>query len=345
MKNIVSRRTGFYGAFRNRFVGRDVYGRYVGACWALIVVLVVCGGTGCSRDCQDTPNGADLQLTGECVFDSEFPMRVFAVESDKWRVQGLDGEWGIEVNASYIGTTPTEAPLQIPPCIYWEVIPDEDMGPVDLYREMAERGIPGLILMRATDEDFRQVAELTELRALELAGARITDEGLTHLSGMTALRVLGLANTDITDEELSYLSGLRDMRRLDLRWTRISDSGLAHLKGMSELRWLSLIGGDIGDAGLAHLAGITELRTLHLAGTGITDDGLAHLAGLTELRGLNLRGTGITDEGLEYLADLSKLQMLNLQGTLVMGEGLAHLARRVGKLPKAFCPPSKNMVE
>lgn len=255
-----------------------------------------------------------------------------------------------------VGRTPSPLPLKIPACWQWWVnaysaLTGNDCGP--LFREIAEKEIPGLRDFRCEDSNMKDLAGLTKLRflrlpsltdditdaglihlkgltqlqVLELGSRRcVTDAGLAHLKGLTALQVLEVDSRAVTDAGLSHLQALTQLRVLDLGSTAITDAGLVHLRQMGELRQLSLRGYGITDAGLRHLGQLRKLRRLDLSSNWISEEGLAHLSGLNRLQALSVAGRGITDVALAQVRAFANLRALTLRRVRISDTGLAHLA-------------------
>ena len=55
------------------------------------------------------------------------------------------------------------------------------------------------------DAGLRDLAALTQLRALDLTGTNVTDKGLKQLAALTQLQTLDLAQTKVTDVGLREL--------------------------------------------------------------------------------------------------------------------------------------------
>jgi hypothetical protein len=104
-----------------------------------------------------------------------------------------------------------------------------------------------------TDERLRIVAQLKELRFLQLRSTKVTDAGTKHLRGLTLLEGLDLSNTKITDNGLADLTRLENLRSLQLQHTAITDSGLKYLTGLHRLEDLFLQHTSVTDAGIARL--------------------------------------------------------------------------------------------
>ena len=226
----------------------------------------------------------------------------------------------------HVGDTPSVAPLQIPPCWCWLVLPRgpvEDWG--ELAREMSLNKVPALALSSCTDSDLKHLADLKDLRQLGLARTSITDAGLEHLKGLTELETLNLQATNITDVGLTHVKNLIGLRDLNLGGTQITDAGLQQLRALTKLEVLNLVQTRITGAGLAHLKGLTGLHDLWLTNTRVTDAGLEHLKGLTGLRTLQLGGTQVVGQGLVHLQSLTGLEYLGLDRCPVTDANLVHI--------------------
>ena len=177
--------------------------------------------------------------------------------------------------------------------------------------------------------DLTPLAELTNLRVLELTNYDITDltplagltqldelyldritleeapaPNLTPLAGLTNLRTLWISGCFITD--LTPLAGLTKLGLLTLRDNLIED--ITPLAGLTNLFYLTLSRNSIEDS--TSLAGLTNLRTLKLDKNWIDD--ITPLAGLTELESLDLSDNPIAD--ITPLTGLTNLGVLNLSG-------------------------------
>lgn len=204
----------------------------------------------------------------------------------------------------YIGDTPSEIPLKIPPCWLWSVRTSGLMEDYEaLASDMSLNNIPGLALTSCKDSDLKYLANLKDLRVLMIFMSSITDVGLEHLKNLTQLEQLHLVAAQITDDSLTYI------------------------KGMTRLETLNLTGTQITDAGLTDLKSLTGLHELYLSGTQVTDAGLQQITDLKELSLLNLLNTQVTDAGLEYIKGLSKLQSMELGGTQITEAGIQRLKR------------------
>lgn len=130
---------------------------------------------------------------------------------------------------------------------------------------------------QATDDVLRDVASITDVRALDLSGSPgITDDGVMQLAGLARLEYLDLSGTAVTDRALETLRQLPALRTLLLRGTRVSDAGMPALAPCSALTRVELQWTATGDAAIRALAGHEQLR--HFAsGQRITDDGLPAL--------------------------------------------------------------------
>ena len=201
-------------------------------------------------------------------------------------------------------------------------ITDSDMP---LLAQMKDLKRLDLSLTRISDRGLRALKAAPAIEELNLSFAeQITDEGAATVKGWKHLRRLNLRGTKITDATLEFLSGVPSLEWLDIGWAQITDTGLDHLASLTNLRHLAMGGNKLTDTSLQFLRQMPQIEYLDLGGTQRTDSGLWSLqltdagmqaiASVTELRELRLAGTAVTGRGLELLSSLAKLERLNLQG-------------------------------
>ena len=78
---------------------------------------------------------------------------------------------------------------------------------------------------------MKELAQLTNLRWLDLGDTRVTDAGVKELSKLRNLQFLNLPhNADVTDAGLMAIRELVNLERLSLSRTRITDKGLKELR-------------------------------------------------------------------------------------------------------------------
>jgi len=81
-----------------------------------------------------------------------------------------------------------------------------------------------------TDEGLKSIAQMPNLRKLQLEGANITDAGLKHLSGLKNLTDLILNNTKVTDAGMEAVSQIPKLQNLTLFGTKVTETGVGTLK-------------------------------------------------------------------------------------------------------------------
>lgn len=192
-----------------------------------------------------------------------------------------------------------------------------------------------------TDAMLRDVVPLANLTTLKLGGSRgVTDEGVAWLAQMPNLRNLDLSGTSITDAGVAALRALTGLRELSLAWTRTTDAAVAALSGLVHLEHVNLSGTHCGDGAIRAFTGRSRLRHF-LTGQATTDDGLslfheypvfkrwqggdvrmALLSYDTEPNRLVVRGQ-ITDRGVAQLTGLDGLFGLNLDDSALALTGRA----------------------
>lgn len=174
--------------------------------------------------------------------------------------------------------------------------------------------------------------EFTEVESISASTGRFGDAQAKYLADLPNLRDLNLYQSSIGDEGLKHLTGLTNLRWLPMGGTKVTDAGLKVISGMTQLEYVGVRGDNVSDAGLVHLKGLTNLTGLYLGETKVTDAGLKHIAGLARLKTLYLHNTAVTDAGLEHLKDLKDLRDLYLAKTKTTAAGRARLKEALPEL-------------
>ncbi len=112
----------------------------------------------------------------------------------------------------------------------------------------------GLIAVQEdSPKALARLADLPDLRSLNLAGAAIKDETLTAIVGMANLESLNLEATGVTDKGLVVIRELRSLTQLKLANTSVTDDGVQQLGALAKLQDLSLEGTPVTEAGMRRL--------------------------------------------------------------------------------------------
>ncbi|KAH7286803.1 hypothetical protein KP509_32G023300 [Ceratopteris richardii] len=202
------------------------------------------------------------------------------------------------------------------------------------------------------------VADLLNLKSLNISDSEVTELGLPYisgqnifssikqyfvslvcmfvffqnilvlliLSGLDKLENLNLSFTNIADSGLVNISRLTSLTSLNLDVRQVTDTGLTALTSLTNLKHLDLFGARITDYGTTSLKCFKKLQSLELCGGGISDVGVKNLKDLTNMTSLNLsQNYLLTDHSLEYLTGMTALVSLNISNTKVTNAGLQHL--------------------
>ena len=160
---------------------------------------------------------------------------------------------------------------------------------------------------KVTDAGMVYFKDCKNLKALYLDGTKVTDAGMVNFKDCTGLTSLRLDATKVTDSGLVHFQNCKDMSYLNLAYTQVSDAGLAHFKDCKNLTYLELRNTQVSDAGLAQLKGMA-LRKLAIQNTGVTD--------LTPLQGMPLEEIRLTPKnitrGLDILRDMKSLKTIGI---------------------------------
>ncbi len=140
-----------------------------------------------------------------------------------------------------------------------------------------QRRNSGYWAVSLTNVDMELLGSLRQLEWLDLGGSirsplnELSDLGISELAQLRELRVLDISQTRISSAGLESLAGLPKLERLSLwRAERIDDRAAEFLARMRSLETLDLSETQIGDATLKKLAALPQLRRLYLFGTKVT---------------------------------------------------------------------------
>lgn len=185
---------------------------------------------------------------------------------------------------------------------------------VRLLRSASFLNLQELIVIsdNVTSASLEILADLSELKRLQLIGSGITDERTEHILACQNLTSLSLAFSEVTDAGIADITRFRRLKMLDLNGTSVTDEGLVHLHNLRHLEILGLGWTDVTDAGLQSLANLPELREVILTSTSVSSDGLRNLIPCRKLERLELCETEFTFDSLESLEQMPALREVRL---------------------------------
>ena len=177
------------------------------------------------------------------------------------------------------------------------------------------------------DSAIQFVAELKDLRLLDVSQTAVGERGLQSVGKAKTLEILFMSTTTVGDDGIKNLAELTNLTTLFANQTRVTDTAAAQLAKLPKLNAVHLSETGLTDQGIAQLAAL-PLRNVAFSGNAITDRGMEALHGCTNIAVLRLSNTKVGDKGVVALRLLPKLQILDLNGTLVTDACLEALAAR-----------------
>lgn len=183
----------------------------------------------------------------------------------------------------------------------------------------------------ATDNDVQRLAELKDLKRLDLSLTYVSDRGIESLQKLTKLEDLNLFAAEfITDAAISFLRANKGLQRLNLGGTDVTDTSLQYVAELTGLKQLDVSQTQISDVGLDHLPALAQLEDLNLGGNKISGVSLNILKLLPKLKklsfsGIQRRNAGlcwapvVTDKELETISLLTSLEDLDIGWRVGLG--------------------------
>jgi Leucine-rich repeat (LRR) protein len=89
------------------------------------------------------------------------------------------------------------------------------------------------------DEDLQPLAQLSTIEQLRL-GDKTIDEGLSNVAELSNLKSLQIDSSHVTDRGLKQLGNLKNLESLSLQYAQVDDEGLRQLAPLAHLNFISL---------------------------------------------------------------------------------------------------------
>jgi Leucine-rich repeat (LRR) protein len=251
----------------------------------LVASVVVCASQFAALACQASPPMKAVATfpknsPTKPVSPWPMPVRVLA-----WTANGL----------MQVGRWPDDPPTSIP-TTPWMV---EPIGVVDqamlqkLAVALRSEHVPGISLQNQPIEDLTALANLPELRFLNIEDTEIATAQLTVLA---PLQRLYASNTTITDADIAAVVVAHpELEVVSLEDCLVSNAAITSLTSLAQLRALNLSGTNIDDRGGALLGALQQLQILQLSRTKVSAKTIAAIRPLA-LRRLELAATMVGRE-------------------------------------------------
>jgi Leucine-rich repeat (LRR) protein len=201
--------------------------------------------------------------------------------------------------------------------------------------EDAQGNIVGLDLTSTwvTDADLAKVAQLRQLKTLDLSHTKITDAGLEHLKPLENVVALTCYYAEsLTEDGIAHLKGWKNLEHLNLRGTKVTSKVFEHVAQLASLRSLDLGFTRIDDEGFEHLANLPHLAKLTIGGNRLSGTSLSLLRSLPSLTDLDvggiqrvdsgLWGLPLTDQNLGRIGQLRQIRSLSLAAATLADRGI-----------------------
>ena len=166
------------------------------------------------------------------------------------------------------------------------------------------------------DADFAMLAELPNLRTLELRDTHAADISAAAIAQIPRIESVKMRCDDLTDIGLKSLSAAFSLQRLEVASESISDLGVRSLGRINRLDTLSIGSSKVVGTGLEPIADLPSLRDVNLITPGLTDVAFDYLCRAKSIQKLRLAHRGhqppsaLTDDGLMTMAKATWLREL-----------------------------------
>jgi hypothetical protein len=289
-----------------------------------------------SRDSKAAVHGADLTVPSVVL---SFPTEYSAGSLYKVK-QGHAGQSSLRISRTFFAAA--RGKVVVPRGLLLSLTVSYQ-GAQDL--SSLDRLPPGVVAflkierLSVTDQQFKALKSLPDLKGLELVDVDITDRGIMQLQNCHNLIFASLKSSVVTGKGLAAFRNLKTLQHLDFEQNLFDDASLSNLSGLTDLYYLRLKDCRLTDAGLKHLQPLSNLVELVLSINKITDAGVASLLPLRNLRSLNITDTKVTMASVASLAKFPKLRELTISQVDFTPAQLEEMRRR---LPHCHINDGKN---
>ncbi|MYG81043.1 MAG: hypothetical protein F4187_04415 [Gemmatimonadetes bacterium] len=157
-----------------------------------------------------------------------------------------------------------------------------------------------------------EIADLDQLRELDLVFNRLTGPIPPRLGGLTKLTTLDIGPHQLTGPIPPELGDLSSLSFLYIGWSDLTGPIPAELGGVTGLRWLDLGANDMTGQVPTELGGLASLQLLHLDRNRLGGSIPPELGNLAQLETLSLRENELTGSLPPELGEMAALRLLYL---------------------------------
>jgi hypothetical protein len=210
------------------------------------------------------------------------------------------------------------------------------------------------------DDVLQPIAQLQQLRRLQLSKCPIRDDQLPLITGLKNLEFLHLEATLLSDDAYKQLTALTQLRTLALYHPALerkefTGKGLAALKSLPHLEKLIYAGmvpprsapSSTYDDGITAIGELTQLKEFQTWHTYQTEAGNAAMLKLTQLKAVKLGGwlsrpPSVTDQTLATLAQIESLESIEFAEARFSASAFSEL-RKLPSLKKLVMTTSVDI--
>lgn len=172
-----------------------------------------------------------------------------------------------------------------------------------------------------SDDDCSYLKNLRGLEELRMNWTDTGDRALSNIADLPNLRILDLSKTKVTNGGISYLKRANNLKVLVLWDTKVTAGAFKELAGCHALSDVWLSRSKVDDADVSALASLPALSVLKLAETAIGNSGVAQLKIASKLVDLDLRDTKITDAALKDIEQFPALKSVTISSCRFLTTG------------------------
>jgi Leucine-rich repeat (LRR) protein len=150
---------------------------------------------------------------------------------------------------------------------------------------------------------FRALKGSAKLRKISIMKNKLSSEDFRSLAELTQLTKLDLYNTHVTEQDLIALGALKDLNALHIGDSGLSMKALAQLKNFKRLTYLDLTDTRLTNANLKYILSLGNFEELKLEETGLDITATEILKDYKPLKRLQIQSKGMDNQHFEQFKD------------------------------------------
>ncbi|EMI15503.1 leucine-rich repeat domain protein [Rhodopirellula maiorica SM1] len=180
--------------------------------------------------------------------------------------------------------------------------------------------------VKVTESGIEELSRTENLHALTFFKTNVYPSWLIHIAEMKQLRNLNIYGPKLIDEDLDFLESLPKLDQFSLEAAKITDNGVATIANLKAIEKVGLTNcSGVTQNALVFIADNPRISEFQTEGIPLTNDGLKHLEN-SRLQYLRLARANLTDDCVESIKKMKQLTRIGIVFSTLSGSRLEELS-------------------